>query len=72
MSPAQIHNAFGMMVDLYGGMLKAQADEIERLKVQNNMLMTAMQKAAAQNTPSPAMDNHEAELRRAAMEPSPI
>lgn len=42
MTPAQVHNTIGMIVDTYGALLKKQAEEIAALKEQNQTLMMSI------------------------------
>lgn len=43
-TPAQVHNALGLVVDLYGSLLKDLADENARLRAQNEALTAALKR----------------------------
>ena len=45
-TPAAVHNAVGLLVDLYGGLLKAQADEIALLRQQVDLLTAALKRVS--------------------------
>jgi len=44
-APAKVHNAVGLLVDLYGGLLAEQAAEIARLREQVEYLTVALKRA---------------------------